>query len=104
MAVFGAALSYVLMMVGHIVLRRREPGMARPHRTPGGTVTTGFALVIAVLAVIATFLVDPIAAGATLGAFALFMVYFGLYSRHHLVAAAPDEEFAALAEAEEELT
>jgi len=104
MAVFGAALSYVLMMVSHIVLRRREPGMPRPYRTPGGTVTTGFALVIAVLAVIATFLVDPVAAGATLGAFALFMLYFGLYSRHHLVAAAPDEEFAALAKAEEELT
>ncbi|WP_222131160.1 hypothetical protein [Pseudonocardia sp. C8] len=46
----------------------------------------------------------PVAAGATLGAFALFMLYFTRYSRHHLVAAAPDEEFAALAAAEEELT
>lgn len=104
MAVFGAALSYVLMMVSHIVLRRTAPEMPRPYRTPGGVVTTGFALVVAVLAVVATFLVDPVAAGATLGAFALFMLYFALYSRHHLVAAAPDEEFAALARAEEELT
>lgn len=104
MAVFGAALSYVLMMVSHIVLRRTAPEMPRPYRTPGGVVTTGFALVAAVLAVIATFLVDPVAAGATLGAFALFMLYFALYSRHHLVAAAPDEEFAALAQAEAELT
>jgi ethanolamine permease len=47
MAVFGAALSYVLMMVSHIVLRRREPNMRRPYRTPGGALTTGFALVIA---------------------------------------------------------
>lgn len=104
MAVFGAVLSYVLMMVSHIVLRRTAPEMPRPYRTPGGVVTTGFALVVAVLAVVATFLVDPVAAGATLGAFALFMLYFALYSRHHLVAAAPDEEFAALARAEEELT
>nr|WP_238589273.1 amino acid permease [Pseudonocardia sp. HH130629-09] len=104
MAVFGAALSYVLMMVSHIVLRRTAPEMPRPYRTPGGVATTGFALVVAVLAVVATFLVDPVAAGATLGAFALFMLYFALYSRHHLVAAAPDEEFAALARAEEELT
>jgi ethanolamine permease len=29
MAVFGAALSYVLMMVSHIALRRREPNMRR---------------------------------------------------------------------------
>ena len=103
MAVFGAALSYVLMMVSHIVLRIREPEMRRPYRTPGGVITTGFALVIAVIAVIATFLVDVVAALCCLGVFALFMLYFGLYSRHHLVANSPDEEFAALAAAEEEV-
>jgi ethanolamine permease len=103
MAVFGAAVSYVLMMVSHIVLRRREPEMPRPYRTPGGVATTGFALAVAVIAVVATFLVDSVAALWTLGAFLLFMAYFGLYSRHHLVAAAPDEEFAALAAAETEL-
>jgi len=103
MAVFGAALSYVLMMVSHIVLRRREPDMPRPYRTPGGTVTTGFALVVAALAVVATFLVDSQAALWCLVVFALFMVYFGVYSRHHLVANSPDEEFAALAAAEDEL-
>jgi ethanolamine permease len=103
MAVFGAAVSYVLMMVSHIVLRRREPEMKRPYRTPGGIVTTSFALVIAAAAVIATFLVDPVAALWTLIAFAAFMAYFGLYSRHHLVANSPDEEFAVLAKAEEDL-
>ncbi|MDV3127458.1 ethanolamine permease [Mycobacterium sp. 21AC1] len=103
MAVFGAALSYVLMMVSHIVLRRREPDMPRPYRTPGGAVTTGFALVIALLAVIATFLVNPVAAGWCLAVFAAFMVYFAVYSRHRLVANSPDEEFAMLANAESEL-
>ena len=103
MAVFGAALSYVLIMVSHIVLRRREPDMPRPYRTPGGVFTTGFALVIAVLAVIATFMVDSVAALWCLLVFAAFMTYFGLYSRHRLVANSPDEEFAALAAAEDEL-
>lgn len=103
MAVFGAAVSYVLMMVSHIVLRVREPNMPRPYRTPGGALTTGFALVIAVLAVIATFLVDPVAAGWCLVVFAGFMVYFAVYSRRHLVANSPDEEFAMLAQAESEL-
>lgn len=103
MAVFGAAVSYVLIMVSHIVLRRREPDMPRPYRTPGGVVTTGFALVIAVVAVIATFLVDTVAALWCLGVFAAFMAYFALHSRHRLVAASPDEEFAALADAEEDL-
>ncbi|MBF6212752.1 ethanolamine permease [Nocardia puris] len=103
MAVFGAAVSYVLMMVSHIVLRVREPGMHRPYRTPGGIATTGFALVIACVAVVATFLVDPVAAGWTFAAFCAFLLYFAVYSRHRLVAASPDEEFALLAKAEEEL-
>lgn len=104
MAVFGAALSYVLMMVSHITLRVREPEMPRPYRTPGGIVTTGFALVIAALAVVATFLVDSTAATWCLVVFAGFMAYFGLYSRHHLVANSPDEEFAALAAAEKDIS
>ncbi|MCZ8380209.1 ethanolamine permease [Mycobacterium sp. CPCC 205372] len=103
MAVFGAALSYVLMMISHIVLRVREPDMPRPYRTPGGIVTTGFALVIAALSVVATFLVDSTAATWCLVVFAALMAYFGLYSRHHLVANSPDEEFAALADAEKEI-
>ena len=35
-AVFGATISYALMSLSHIVLRRREPGLERPYRTPGG--------------------------------------------------------------------
>ncbi|MFV8053643.1 ethanolamine permease [Mycobacterium sp. 48b] len=103
MAVFGAALSYVLMMISHIVLRVREPNMPRPYRTPGGIITTGFALVIAVVALIATFVVSPVAAGLCLAVFCAFMLYFALYSRHRLVANSPDEEFAMLAEAESAL-
>jgi len=103
MAVFGATVSYVLMMVSHIVLRRREPDLPRPYRTPGGVATTGVALVLAAAAVVATFLVDVTAALWTLAAYALFLAYFAVYSRHHLVASAPEEEFAALAAADEEL-
>jgi ethanolamine permease len=103
MAVFGATVSYVLMMVSHIVLRRREPDLPRPYRTPGGVATTGVALVLAAAAVIATFLVDVEAALWTLAAYAVFLAYFALYSRHHLVASAPEEEFELLAAADEEV-
>src|SRR5690606_5493950 len=58
-AVFGATISYVLMMAAHIVLRVRRPDMHRPYRTPGGVLTSGVALVLACLAVVAGFLVDP---------------------------------------------
>jgi ethanolamine permease len=102
-AVFGATISYALMMLSHIVLRRREPDLERPYRTPGGVATSGVAVVLAVLAVIATFIVDVRAALITLGVYVLFLAYFGLYSRHHLVAQAPEEEFATIEKAEAEL-
>ncbi|HEU4847731.1 MAG TPA: ethanolamine permease [Rubrobacteraceae bacterium] len=102
-AVFGAAISYVLMTLSHIVLRQREPDLDRPYRTPGGVITSGVACVLAVLAVIATFIVDVRAAFIMLGVYALFIAYFALYSRHHLVAQAPEEEFATIERAESEL-
>ena len=102
-AVFGATISYVLMMLSHIVLRQREPNLERPYRTPGGVLTSGVALVLAVLAVIATFIVDWRAALIMVGVYLAFIAYFALYSRHHLVAQAPEEEFATIQRAESEL-
>jgi ethanolamine permease len=102
-AVFGATVSYAWMMLAHIVLRSREPDLERPYRTPGGTATSGVALVLALLAVVATFLVDVKAAIITLGVYAAAAAYFGLYSRHHLVSSAPEEEFDAITSAESEL-
>jgi ethanolamine permease len=102
-AVFGATVSYVLMLLSHIILRSKEPGLERPYRTPGGVVTSGLGLALAIAAVIAVFFVDEKAAFITLGVYLLAALYFGLYSRHHIVAQAPEEEFAALAQAESEL-
>ncbi|MFV2119432.1 ethanolamine permease [Streptomyces sp. Act-28] len=102
-AVFGATISYALMALSHIVLRLREPGLERPYRTPGGVVTSSVALVLALTALVATFLVDVAAAGVALGVYAVAVAYFALHSRHRLVANAPEEEFAALAAAEAEL-
>ncbi|KIF02094.1 ethanolamine transporter [Streptomyces sp. RSD-27] len=103
-AVFGATISYALMALSHIVLRRREPGLERPYRTPGGVATSSVAFVLALSALVATFLVDVEAALIALAVYAVALAYFAFYSRHHLVASAPEEEFAALAEAEAELT
>ncbi|MFI1329964.1 ethanolamine permease [Streptomyces sp. NPDC020845] len=103
-AVFGATISYALMSLSHIVLRRREPGLHRPYRTPGGVLTSSIAFVLACSALVATFLVDKDAAFIALGVYAVALAYFAFYSRRRLVAAAPEEEFAALAEAEAELS
>jgi ethanolamine permease len=43
------------------------------------------------------------AALITLGVYLVFTAHFALYSRHHLVAQAPEEEFATIERAESEL-
>ncbi|MEV0700695.1 ethanolamine permease [Saccharopolyspora sp. NPDC050389] len=103
-AVFGATISYVLLNLSHIVLRFREPNLERPYRTPGGIATTSVALVLAIAAVIATFIVDMVAAAIMALIFLAALAYFWFYSRHHLIANAPEEEFAALQAAESELS
>jgi ethanolamine permease len=102
-AVFGATISYVLMMAAHITLRIRRPKMDRPYRTPGGIFTSGVALVLACIAVVAGFLVDPrVVIGAAI-IYGVLIAYFAFYSRHHLVAGTPEEEFAAIQKAEQAL-
>jgi ethanolamine permease len=102
-SVFGATISYVLMMLSHIILRYKEPDLERPYKTPGGVFTSGIALVLSVAAVVAGFLVDPrVLIGAAV-VYALMIAYFAIHSRHHLVAQAPEEEFEAIEKAEAEL-
>ena len=103
MAVFGATLSYALMMAAHIMLRLREPGLNRPYRTPGGIVTTGIAFALSIVAFASTFVVSQEAALWSTVFYGVLVAYFVLYSRRHLVAQAPEEEFEALARAEAEL-
>ena len=55
------------------------------------------------VATCSTFFVDVAAAVAVLVTFVVGTAYFLLYARFHLVANAPEEEFARLAEAESDL-
>jgi ethanolamine permease len=105
MAVFGAVISYVLVMLSFIVLRIRRPRMPRPYRSPLGIPGAVVGAVLAGLALIATFFVADYRP-AVIGV-AVFLVlgigYFFFYSRHRLVAQAPEEENALIADAEREL-
>ena len=61
-AVFGATISYAMMMLSHIILRMKAPEMERPYRTPGGVLTTGIALVLSLIAFASTFVASQEAA------------------------------------------
>jgi len=103
MAVFGATISYAMMTLSHILLRKQEPDLERPYRTPGGTLTSGIAFVLSIIAFLSTFVVSVEAALWSAVFYAVMLAYFGFYSRRHLVAQAPEEEFEAIAMAEKEL-
>lgn len=102
-AVFGAVISYIMMMLSAIVLRKKEPNLHRPFKVPGYPLTPYAALILAILALFAGFFYSPQVILWTALSYLIFVVYFWLYSRHHLVAKAPEEEFAIVAKAEQEL-
>ena len=58
---------------------------------------------LAVVALVAGFLVEPRVIVISAVVFAVAIAYFGLYSRHHIVGTAPEEEFALIESAESEL-
>lgn len=105
-SVFAALITYIVMMLSFIILRRKEPNLERPYRTPGGLVMPVIALVIATASLLAGVVYTTVTRWTilwTIVAFLLGMAYFWLYSRHRLVAEAPEEEFAVIAKAEAEV-
>ena len=103
MAVVGATISYALMALSHILLRIKHPDMHRPYKTPGGVFTSSICLVLAVIALTGVYAFDPRAFNYTIGLYVIGALYYFLYSKNHLVAKTPEEEFEMLAAAEDEL-
>jgi ethanolamine permease len=103
MAVVGATISYALMALSHILLRIKHPDMHRPYKTPGGVFTSSICLVLAVIALTGVYAFDPRAFSYTIVLYVIGALYYFLYSKNHLVAKTPEEEFEMLAAAEDEL-
>lgn len=105
MAVFGAVISYTMVMLSYIKLRISRPDLPRPYRSPLGIPGAVVGAALSVVALCATFAVEDYRP-AVIGV-ALFLLlgifYFVFYSRHHLVAQAPEEEESLIAAAEDEL-
>lgn len=96
MAVFGATISYVLMMLSYIKLRLSRPDLARPYQAPGGVFTSLLALLLAAIAVVAGLMVNPKIWLISAVIYLVFILYFMLYSRHTLVKGTPEQEFARI--------
>ena len=96
MAVFGAVISYVLVMISFVVLRIRRPELHRPYRSPLGITGALVGALLSIIALGACFAVAeyrPAVIGTALF-LAVCLVYYFAYSRTRLVAQAPEEESA----------
>ena len=95
MAVFGAMLSYIAQAVSFILLRKNQPNIERPYRSPFGNAGAIVTIVIAVVTLLYQ-IQDP---NFTKGVvwvivwFAIAIIYFALVGRHKLILS-PEEEFA----------
>ena len=84
---FGTLLAFSLVCAGVLVLRRTQPGLPRPFRTPWVPLVPGLGIVICVLQMFSlpTITWLNLAIWMVLG----FIVYFG-YSRKHSKLARPN--------------
>jgi ethanolamine permease len=105
MTVFGAVISYVLVMCSYIKLAWSRPNLARPYRSPLGVPGAAVGVLLAFASLFACFAVADYRPGVW--GVAIFLaaaiLFFWFHSRHHLVAQAPEEESALLAEAQKDL-
>jgi APA family basic amino acid/polyamine antiporter len=79
LALFAAA-----TVLGVIVLRRREPGLARPYRTWGYPVTPVLFLALEIWMIVFTVRETPITAAVSAGTIVVGLVlYFAIRTRKH---------------------
>ncbi|MGI9325208.1 MAG: amino acid permease [Pseudomonadales bacterium] len=95
MAVFGAMFSYIMQAASFVLLRRNQPNIARPYRSPLGQ--AGAYLTIAIAVVTLGFqLSDETYRAGVIGVAVWFLLgagYFHFFRRHRLVLS-PEEKFA----------
>ena len=85
---------------------KSRPELDRPYRSPLGIPGAVVGLLLSLVALVSTFLDKDAQAGVTGVAIFLLVgiIYFLAYSRHHLVAQAPEEEVALLTREQDKLS
>ncbi len=105
MAVFGAVISYAMVMFSFIRLRLTRPELPRPYRSPLGIPGAALGAALSLVALGATLANKDMRPGiyGVMIFLVVGLVYYLLHSRRYLVAQAPEEEVALISEAEREL-
>jgi ethanolamine permease len=101
MAVFGAVISYSIVMASYIKLKVTRKDLPRPYQSPLGIAGAVVGICLALMALFACFANPDFRSAVWATALFLFLSvgYFVLFSRTRLVAQAPEEEIALAATA-----
>jgi ethanolamine permease len=96
MAVFGAVISYSIVMLAYIKLKLTRKDLVRPYKSPLGIFGAVLGTALALMALGACFANPDFRPAVWATALFLFgaIVYFVVYSRTRLVAQAPEEQVA----------
>ncbi|SRR5579883_138093 len=96
MSVFGAVISYILVMLSYIKLKLSRSDLPRPYKSPLGIQGAWVGATLAIFALIACLFVPEYQPGIWGVGLVLLIAtfYFFLYSRYRLVAQAPEESAA----------
>lgn len=103
LSVLVAAVSYMLMMIAAIVLRRKRPDLHRTYKVPFGEALMWITLVISFVLIPASLVAYPIAFVVGAVVIALFLIYYFAVANKRTGDRTAEEELAALEEAEAEL-
>jgi ethanolamine permease len=80
----GATILYITSMVSLLVLRRREPELARPFRAPGYPFLPVAALVLAAVCLTAIVASEPILGAVALAGMSAFLIYYLAVARERV--------------------
>ncbi|MBO8173439.1 MAG: ethanolamine permease [Bacillaceae bacterium] len=92
-ATFGALVSYITMNLSVIILRKKEPDLHRPYKTPLYPITPIVSTILAVIALFSSFFANLTFFWISIAIFAVATVYYFVWARHSINADAPEEQF-----------
>jgi len=96
MSVFGAVISYILVMLSYIKIKLSRPDLHKPYKSPLGIWGAAVGATLAIFALVACVSVPEYQPGIWGVGIVLVVAtfYYFFYSRHRLVAQAPEEAAA----------
>ncbi|MFD4932203.1 ethanolamine permease [Peribacillus butanolivorans] len=95
-ATFGALVSYIMMNLSLIILRIKEPNLARPYKAPLYPIVPIVSIIISILALFSSVFKDPTFFFINIAIFSVAIVYFYVWARHRINSDAPEEQFSII--------